>query len=533
MLRKNGQYKMFCSTKCQSLSTLEKRTKTNLEKYGSPNPMQAKSVLETRNTNNLKKYGVTNPFSLPEIQQKQQNTCEQRYGTKFASQSTDIQNKIKQAWAKYENGIPFSDPSIREKRTATLLERYGVPHPILNPIIKDKIKQTCLDVYGTDNPSKSSIVSKKISTTNSSAEVIAQRKTTMIDRYGVEFYTQKGIENQLAALSDPTWLQDKITELGQVGVAQSLGISIDTVRKYVREYNIVLPNAGSSFERQVLSFIKQGFTKEILVNTRQLIDKEIDIYLPSLRLAFECNGTYWHSELNGRTRSYHLDKTNKCKEVGVHLVHIWEHDWNLNNTLIKSRISGLLGTNQTIPARKCEIVELTSAEIMHFLNTSHIQGNCAASIRLGLKTIDGTLVAAMTFGKSRFSKNAEFELIRFCNALGTTVVGGANKLFRYFLKNYNPKGVISYSDKSFNTGKLYETLGFVYSHSSAPAYTYTTDYKSLENRLKFQKHKLEKTLKIYDPLLSEWDNMKLNGYDRIWDCGTDVWVYSTQLCEQV
>jgi hypothetical protein len=37
--------------------------------------------------------------------------------------------------------------------------------------------------------------------------------------------------------------------------------------------------------------------------------------------------------------------------------------------------------------------------------------------------------------------------------------------------------------------------------------------------MSFQKHKLEKLLKIYNPSLSEWENMKNNGYDRIWDCG--------------
>ena len=44
--------------------------------------------------------------------------------------------------------------------------------------------------------------------------------------------------------------------------------------------------------------------------------------------------------------------------------------------------------------------------------------------------------------------------------------------------------------------------------------------KNLYNRMNFQKHKLKKLLSTYDPLLSEWENMKLNGYDRIWDCGS-------------
>ena len=38
--------------------------------------------------------------------------------------------------------------------------------------------------------------------------------------------------------------------------------------------------------------------------------------------------------------------------------------------------------------------------------------------------------------------------------------------------------------------------------------------------MKYQKHKLRNIMPIYDSAKSEWENMKLNGYDRIWDCGT-------------
>lgn len=36
------------------------------------------------------------------------------------------------------------------------------------------------------------------------------------------------------------------------------------------------------------------------------------------------------------------------------------------------------------------------------------------------------------------------------------------------------------------------------------------------NRIQFQKHKLSN----FDETLTEWQNMQLNGYDRIWDCGS-------------
>lgn len=55
---------------------------------------------------------------------------------------------------------------------------------------------------------------------------------------------------------------------------------------------------------------------------------------------------------------------------------------------------------------------------------------------------------------------------------------------------------------------------------------YSADYSTLESRVSYQKHKLCDKLDIFDPKLTEWDNMRANGYDRVWDCGTDVWLWN-------
>jgi hypothetical protein len=41
--------------------------------------------------------------------------------------------------------------------------------------------------------------------------------------------------------------------------------------------------------------------------------------------------------------------------------------------------------------------------------------------------------------------------------------------------------------------------------------------------MNFQKKNIKKYMK-YEDSLTEWENMQLNGYDRVWDCGTDVWI---------
>ena len=171
--------------------------------------------------------------------------------------------------------------------------------------------------------------------------------------------------------------------------------------------------------------------------------------------------------------------------------------------------------------RKTKIEEISFEETKEFLIKTHLQGSCPSSINLALKH-NNVIVAVMTFGKSRFNKNFDFELLRYSSNLGLNVIGGASKLLAYFKKMFPKKSIISYSDRRWNTGKLYTNIGFSYSHSSSPNYYYSLDKINLLSRQKFQKHKLSTILNNFDPNLTEVDNMYANSYYRIWDCGNDV-----------
>ena len=111
-----------------------------------------------------------------------------------------------------------------------------------------------------------------------------------------------------------------------------------------------------------------------------------------------------------------------------------------------------------------------------FLNNNHIQGFMGSKIKIGL-FYNNELVSLMTFGnlrKSMGQKKLEgsYEMLRFCNKLNINVIGGASKLFKYFIRNYNPIEVISYADRSWSKGNLYEKLGFSMEYKTKPNYYY-------------------------------------------------------------
>ena len=283
---------------------------------------------------------------------------------------------------------------------------------------------------------------------------------------------------------------------------------------------VPLLDLQSAKEKEINKFIKSIYTGDIIENDRTILNgKELDIYLPEKKLAFEFDGLYWHSELY-KDKDYHLNKTEICKENDIQLIHIFEDEWLYKQDIVKSRIRGLLGLNERIFARKCEIKEVSYKDSEQFLNDNHIQGNCMSSYRYGLY-YNNKLVSLMTFGKSRFAN--EYELLRFCNKLNINVIGGASKLFKHFLSDHSEIiEIISFADRRWSIGNLYEKLGFKYSKTTPPSYFYIID-NIRYNRIDFQKHKLVK--EGYDPNLSEHEIMLSRNIYRIYDCGNLKYVY--------
>lgn len=498
------------------------REQTCIDLYGVKNTFQSKEKQKKIKSTMVDRYGVEHNSLHPNTIKKRQDTCTARYGDTNALKNPAIFDKVKSTnLDRYGSENPMQSIAVKQKQQQTNLDRYGVVHTLSSPKIREKIKTTLLDLYGVDHIWKLPSVRDKI-------------KHNFVNRTGYNHPNQQHLPTLVInQLSDKNWLTHQHHELQKTltQISRELNVSGPSlIQQYCNKLGVGTHRYyKSDKEEQLVKFIRSVYP-DLYIHTsdRTLISPlELDIYIPSLQLAIEFNGNHWHSELQGKHKQYHLTKTNKCEEQGVRLVHIFENEWVLKQDIVKSRIASLLGVNSVIYARKCSIVRLTIKESIPFFNCTHIQGSAQSSICYGL-TFEGEVVAVMSFGKSRFKQGVEYELIRFSNKLGITVVGGASKLFNCFLDDYHPTSIISYSDKRWNTGNLYEQLGFVYSHSSAPNYFYFSKKSPLilQSRQLFQKHKLPKKLTNFDPELTEWENMVNNGYDRIWDCGNKVFVYT-------
>ena len=293
-------------------------------------------------------------------------------------------------------------------------------------------------------------------------------------------------------------------------------------------------NNKSKGEKELCEYIKT-LSKNIKENDRTLIYPfELDILNLDNNIAFEYDGLYWHSEQMGCSKNYHLDKTNKCKEKNIRLIHIFEDEWLNKKDIVKSKIKYLIykNNNPKIYARKCYIKEISSKEKNKFLNNNHIQGEDKANIKLGLFTKkDNKLVSVMTFCKPRKSlghnnnSKYDYELSRFASDINYIVIGAFSKLLKYFKNNYKWKKLITYADKRWSEGNVYIKNGWTYLHDSKPNYWYT-DGKEKYHRYNFRKQELKKLFpKLYNENLTEFEIMDKTEYKRIWDCGNMVFEY--------
>jgi hypothetical protein len=287
-------------------------------------------------------------------------------------------------------------------------------------------------------------------------------------------------------------------------------------------------------EQDIFELCKSCLGEEnVLQRVRNVIPpQELDIYIPSLKIAIEYNGLRWHSEEFGKDRQYHLSKMKKCNELGIRLIQIFEDEWILHKDMVISKIRHLLGADNLpkIMARKCVIKEIDKKQSNTFLDENHIQGMSKASVYLGAYYQD-KLIGVMTFKKETGNS---WELNRFATDNNYICNGVGGKLFTYFVRHYNPSKIKSFADKrwTINENNLYTSIGFVKEKDTPPDYRYVKVSESMMRIHKFNFRKQVLHRKYGLPLsLTESEMTKQLGYFKIWDCGLIKYVWNKKTTE--
>jgi len=365
--------------------------------------------------------------------------------------------KEKKSYEKFGTKAPSMNIDVKRKMIKTNQETYGYNSPLQNENIKRKSKKTLFENYNVDNPNQSRIlVERRIKSYSKNIKKKYLNLYKSIGVYDIDYKNRK----MFLKCEKGHFFELELDLFHNRRRTNTLLCTVcNPINKHI-----------SGCELQLQDFIDKNFNFFKILNDRKILKPyEIDIYLPDLKLGFEFNGLFYHCEKRIEN-NYHLKKTELSEKLGIKLIQIYEDEWIYKQEIVKSYILNLLNKSPNkIFTRKCIVKEISDNKLVgDFLENNHLQGFVGSRIKLGL-FYNNELVSLMIFKKC---KNNTYEMLRFCNKLNTNIIGSENKLFKYFIKKYNPIEVISYADRSLSRGELYYKLGFKLIYKIKPNYYY-------------------------------------------------------------
>lgn len=447
---------------------------------------------------------------------------------------------------------------IKKNTIKAIRDKFGVDNVFQLDSKKEKSKNTLLRKYGVDNIMKTDKMRAEMSERNYTLlytdEMIQKRKNTNLIKYNGYSFISTDAGKKINRMHRIKNLYNNDWKIYKIALSTKKLEIITTQEEYNNDNDIIfkfkcsvctngfehidnlLPDCPHCPEYTWRSKMELACSVwltslgiDFITNKRFTIDGktiEVDMYFPDYNFAIELNGLYWHSEHGGgKNKKYHLNKTELMKSKGIQLMHIFEDEWEYKRDIIQSKILHKLKKHtERIYARKCIVKQIKNKDTIQFINENHIQGYTPSTICYGLYH-NNELVSCMTFSKPRValgnktsSNDNAYELLRFCSERSVSIIGGAGKMLKQFIVDYNPVNIITYADRRFTIrdSNLYTQTGFQFIKETSPNYFYIRGLKRW-HRFNFTK---AKTVKLGgNPNKTEWQNMIEMGYDRIWDCG--------------
>lgn len=409
------------------------------------------------------------------------------------------------------------------KAQATCLKLYGVKSNLAmssnieaikekyggigsgSPIISERIKKTNNEKFGCDNPWGNQEVIKTIRQTNN-------------NRYGADSWNQKDLGEFLEFLENEDNIKEVVdSELCFSNWAVKLGVTPTTLIKHLSKRGVSIHRKKYSGLELMIYETLNLLPIDIVRNNRTILKKfEIDLLINNT-LGIEIDGIYWHSEIFEKSE----DKRNKQKlaiEQGIEIIHIFEDEIIHKYDIVISKIKNKLKIyDREISAYECtlELIENDSKKV--FLEFNDINGNIEKdTINVGL-IYKGQLEYLVCL----IETNLGFEIVRNCNSLNTNIK--------------NAVDVILNDIKSLGTMYTYNCLRWndnVYRNNISIEYV-DPKFKYFKSKFGIIRHdenifsgdiSNSEYIGIYNCEISKDENIKANGWMKVFDCGYDLMI---------
>lgn len=473
-------------------------------------------------------------------------TCKKRYGVGHHRQDEEKFNEFVQSiQEKYGVDNIIDIPGAADKRDETNKELYGYENVLSSPAIQQQIKETNKERFGVENPSQSPIIhAKKVKNSYKSKEYIFDNEILYTQGYesdiidhlrklykreqfgfifeGIPYYLNNEdhvyhpdfkLLNVICEIkSEYTLNKNKEMNIAKFTHSANLGDFF----LFVKIDNNIFSSVRNSNVNKLFNDLKIYGFDQCCVHD----GKFFDFLNHELKIAIRIVDPRIHNE---HLQNRNFFKDNEISDINCLYFNL--QDVNTKYNIVLNSIINKIHKNTTyLHARKCKIKEINKNLAFEFLNKTHIQGHTNSNKYIGLYN-GNDLVACMSFSLPReeFDKNnGYFVLSRFSTNI--RIPGAASKLLSYFVKTYNPKGIISYSDNMYSNGNLYKQLGFTLKVDRRPDYKYSkiSEYE-LIHKTNFAVNKIKKKYKDIEIINERQVTFDL-GYVRTYDCGKKTWV---------
>ena len=408
-----------------------------------------------------------------------------------------------------------SEECIQQLRERTNIGLFGSRNAMQSDIIKERLKSTNQSRYGVNWPGELPEIREKMSDSlekrlgkrfpSQIPECREKFESTMESKYGGK-YTMNSQE-----------LREKV------------------IRTMLKKYNVpyyCMTDEYHKFQRNLISKINKKFGDMLEMNginyafEYRIQNRSYDICIPDYKILVDIHPTITHNSYMsiydkascGLDKSYHYNKTQLAESSGWRCINVF--DWDSWNKLLHI----ILPECNIYYARNLDIKYVSNDDCNRFEEANHLQGSCyGQTIRLGLFNGD-KLLEVMTFGTPRYSKKYDWELLRICTEFNSRVIGGASKLFKFFIRNHGGS-IISYCDYSKFSGAVYANIGMTYDHSTPPAKVWSRNSEKITDNLLRQRGYDQLFKTNYGKGTSNEQLMLENGWLPVYDCGQKVYVY--------
>lgn len=243
---------------------------------------------------------------------------------------------------------------------------------------------------------------------------------------------------------------------------------------------------------EIYNFVK-SLTPDALLSDRSLITpQEVDIRIPSARLAVEYNGLYWHSTSNLPDKMYHEKKRRLITAAGHRFFMVFEDEWRDRRPLVEGMLRHRIRRPlEVLDARRLTVERLSSKASSAFFESTHLEGSTPSTLSHGLVDSDGRIVAAMSLRRPFHASRAaeSLEVARSATLPGLSIRGWLGRLTsasKRAASELGARSLISYVDARVGDGGSYLAAGWTLEKSPGSPRFWWTNYQTRFNRFKYK-----------------------------------------------